>query len=200
MGTPVIIDAVRTPIGKRNGVLAGLHPAVLLGMTQSEAISRGGIDADLIDQVIGGCVTQAGEQSNNMVRRAWMHAGLPNATASTVIDAQCSSAQQATHLVNAMIAAGQIKAGIACGIESMSRLPLGANVPPGTGSPRPDGWSIDLPSQFEGADRIVHDRGFSREEVDAFGLWSQEKARAAREEGRFAKEIFAIKAPVLNDD
>jgi acetyl-CoA C-acetyltransferase len=200
MGTPVIVDAVRSPIGKRKGVLAGLHPAVLLGMTQSEVISRAGIDADLIDQVIGGCVTQAGEQSNNMVRRAWMHAGLPNATASTVIDAQCSSAQQATHLVNAMIAAGQIKAGIACGIESMSRLPLGANVPPDTGSPRPDGWSIDLPSQFEGADRIVRDRGFSRAEVDAFGLWSQEKARDARDEGRFTREIFAIKAPVLDEE
>lgn len=200
MGTPVIIDAVRTPIGKRKGVLAGLHPAVLLGMTQSEVISRAGVDAELIDQVIGGCVTQAGEQSNNMVRRAWMHAGLPNATASTVIDAQCSSAQQATHLVNAMIASGQIKAGISCGIESMSRLPLGANVPPGTGSPRPEGWSIDLPSQFEGADRIVRDRGFSRAEVDAFGLWSQEKARAARDEGRFTREIFAIKAPVLDEE
>ena len=200
MGTPVIVDAVRTPQGKRNGVLAGLHPAVLLGMTQAEVISRAGIEADIVEQVIGGCVTQAGEQSNNMVRRAWMHAGLPNATASTEIDAQCSSAQQATHLIHAMIGAGLIKAGIACGVESMSRVPLGANVPPGTGSPRPDDWSIDLPNQFEGADRIVRDRGFSRAEVDAFGLWSQEKARAARDEGRFAREIFAIKAPVLGED
>ncbi|KQV74523.1 acetyl-CoA acetyltransferase [Aeromicrobium sp. Root344] len=200
MGTPVIVDAVRTPLGKKNGVLAGVHPAVLLGMTQSEVISRAGIDAELVEQVIGGCVTQAGEQSNNMVRRAWMHAGLPNATASTAIDAQCSSAQQATHLVHAMIGAGLIKAGIACGVESMSRVPLGANVPEGTGSPRPDGWSIDLPNQFEGADRIVRDRGFSRAEVDAFGLWSQEKAAAARDEGRFAREIFAIKAPVLGED
>ena len=200
MGIPVIVDAVRTPLGKRNGVLAGLHPAVLLGMTQAEVISRAGIDAELIDQVIGGCVTQAGEQSNNMVRRAWMHAGLPNATASTAIDAQCSSAQQATHLVAALIGAGMIKAGIACGVEQMSRVGLGANVPPGTGDPRPDGWSIDLPNQFEGADRIVRDRGFSREEVDAFGLWSQEKAKAARDEGRFEREIFAVKAPVLGED
>jgi acetyl-CoA C-acetyltransferase len=177
-----------------------VHPAVLLGLAQTEVISRAGIDAELIDQVIGGCVTQAGEQSNNMVRRAWMHAGLPNHTASTAIDAQCSSAQQATHLINAMIAAGQIKAGIACGIESMSRVGLGANVPPGTGDPRPDGWSIDLPNQFEGADRIVRDRGFSREEVDAFGLWSQEKARAAQDEGRFKREIFGVTAPVLGED
>ncbi len=200
MGTPVIVEAVRTPQGKRNGVLAGLHPAVLLGMTQAEVLGRAGIDPNLVDQVIGGNVTSVGEQSNNMVRRAWMHAGLPNATASTQIDAQCSSAQQATHLIHALITAGQINVGVACGIESMSRVPLGANVPPSTGSPRPDDWSIDLPNQFEGADRIVRDRGFTRADVDAFGLWSQEKARAARDEGRFAREIFAIKAPVLDEN
>ncbi|WP_374999473.1 steroid 3-ketoacyl-CoA thiolase [Aeromicrobium sp. CTD01-1L150] len=193
MRSPVIVDAVRTPIGKRNGTLSGVHPAVLLGQTQAEVIARAGVDAEIVEQVVGGCVTQAGEQSNNMVRRAWMHAGLPQATASTAIDAQCSSAQQATHLVHALISAGQIKAGIACGTESMSRVPLGANVPPDTGDPRPDDWSIDLPNQFEGADRIVRDRGFSRAEVDAFGLWSQEKARAAREEGRFDREIYAVK-------
>ncbi|GAA3521813.1 steroid 3-ketoacyl-CoA thiolase [Aeromicrobium panaciterrae] len=200
MGTPVIVDAVRTPQGKKNGVLAGIHPAVLLGMTQAEVISRSGIPAELVDQVIGGNVTSAGEQSNNMVRRAWMHAGLPNATASTQIDAQCSSAQQATHLIHAMIGAGLIKAGIACGVESMSRVGLGANVPPGTGDPRPDDWSIDLPNQFVGADRIVKDRGFSRDEVDAFGLWSQEKAKAARDAGHFGREVFAIKAPVLDEE
>jgi len=200
MGNPVIVEAVRTPIGKRRGWLAGLHPAVLLGATQVEVLKRSGIDPDLVDQVIGGCVTQAGEQSNNMVRRAWMHAGLPNHTASTVIDAQCSSAQQATHLIHAMISAGAISVGVACGVESMSRLPLGANVPPGTGNPRPDGWSIDLPSQFVGADRIVRDRGFTREQVDAFGLASQQKARVATDEGRFTREIFALEAPVLDED
>jgi acetyl-CoA C-acetyltransferase len=200
MGNPVIVEAVRTPIGKRRGWLAGLHPAELLGATQVEVLKRSGIDPDLVDQVIGGCVTQAGEQSNNMVRRAWMHAGLPNHTASTVIDAQCSSAQQATHLIHAMIAADQIKVGVACGIESMSRVPMGANVPPGTGNPRPDGWSIDLPTQFVGADRIVRDRGFTREQVDAFGLASQQKARVATGEGRFTSEIFALEAAVLGDD
>jgi acetyl-CoA C-acetyltransferase len=173
MGNPVIVEAVRSPQGKRRGWLAGVHPAVLLGAAQVEVLKRSGLDPALVDQVIGGCVTQAGEQSNNMVRRAWMHAGLPNHTASTVIDAQCSSAQQATHLINAMIAADAIKVGIACGVESMSRVPLGGNVPKGLGSPRPADWSIDLPDQFLGADRIVRDRGFSREDVDAFGLWSQ---------------------------
>ena len=200
MGNPVIVEAVRTPLGKRRGWLAGVHPAVLLGAAQVEVLKRSGIDPALVDQVIGGCVTQAGEQSNNMVRRAWMHAGLPNHTASTVIDAQCSSAQQATHLINAMIAANMIKVGVACGVESMSRVPLGGNVPKGLGSPRPADWSIDLPDQFLGADRIVKDRGFSRADVDAFGLWSQQKARVATDEGRFAREIFALEAPVLDQE
>ncbi|QIX26827.1 steroid 3-ketoacyl-CoA thiolase [Nocardioides sp. JQ2195] len=200
MGNPVIVEAVRTAQGKRRGWLAGVHPAELLGNAQVEVLKRAGIDPALVDQVIGGCVSQAGEQSNNMVRRAWMHAGLPNHTASSVIDAQCSSAQQSVHLINSMISAGAIRAGVACGIESMSRIPLGANVPRGLGSPRPDNWTIDLPDQFLGADRIARDRGFSRADVDAFGLWSQEKARFAVDEGRFSREIFGVEAPVLDDE
>ncbi|EON23857.1 acetyl-CoA acetyltransferase [Nocardioides sp. CF8] len=196
----MIVEAVRTPLGKRRGWLAGVHPAELLGASLVEVVKRSGVDPALVGQVVGGCVTQAGEQSNNMVRRAWMHAGLPNEVASTVIDAQCSSAQQATHLINAMITAGVIDAGIACGIESMSRVGLGANVPPGTGDPRPSSWDIDLPNQFEGADRIVRDRGFSRAQVDEFGLWSQQKARVALDEGRFARETFAVTAPQLLED
>jgi len=200
MGNPVIVEAVRTPQGKRRGWLAGVHPAELLGASLTEVVRRSGVDPALVGQVIGGCVTQAGEQSNNMVRRAWMHAGLPNEVPSTVIDAQCSSAQQATHLINAMIAGGAIAAGIACGVESMSRVGLGANVPPGTGDPRPSSWDIDLPNQFEGADRIVRDRGFSRAAVDEFGLWSQQKARVALDGGRFARETFGVPAPVLDED
>jgi acetyl-CoA C-acetyltransferase len=200
MGNPVIVEAVRTPQGKRRGWLAGVHPAELLGASMTEVVRRSGVDPSQIGQVIGGCVTQAGEQSNNMVRRAWMHAGLPNDVASTVIDAQCSSAQQATHLINAMIAGGAIAAGIACGVESMSRVGLGANVPPGTGDPRPSSWDIDLPNQFEGADRIVRDRGFTRAAVDEFGLWSQRKARVALDEGRFAREIFGVAAPELDGE
>lgn len=200
MGNPVIVEAVRTPLGKRKGWLAGVHPAVLLGAAQREVLNRSGLAPGRVDQVIGGCVTQAGEQSNNMVRRAWMHAGLPNHTASTVIDAQCSSGQQATHLVDAMVRAGMINAGIACGVEAMSRIPLGGNVPPGLGNPRPDGWEIDLPDQFEGADRIAKDRGFSRDEVDAFGLRSQQRARAAVDAGHFEREIFPVEAPVLDEE
>lgn len=199
MGHPVIVEAVRTPLGKRRGELAGVHPALLLGHVQTEVLRRAGVDSSVVDQVVGGCVTQAGEQSNNMVRRAWMHAGLHNPTASTVIDAQCASGQQAAHLVHAMVAAGMIRAGVACGVEAMSRIPLGANVPAGLGDPRPAEWSIDLPNQFEGADRIVADRGFSRAQVDEFGLWSQEKAAAAAAAGHFDREVTPVEAPVLDD-
>ena len=189
MGNPVIIDAVRTPLGKRNGWLAGVHPAALLGFAQAEVLRRAGVDPELVDQVVGGCVTQAGEQSNDMVRRAWLYAGLPQRTGATAVDAQCGSGQQSAHLVHDMVAAGTIDVGIACGVESMSRIPLGANVPPGTGDPRPDDWDIDMPNQFEAADRLAGRRGLTRADLDAFGLASQQKARVAVDEGRFKREI-----------
>jgi acetyl-CoA C-acetyltransferase len=189
MGSPVIVEAVRTPLGKRNGWLAGVHPAALLGFTQAEVLRRAGVDPELVEQVVGGCVTQAGEQSNDMVRRAWLYAGLPQRTGATAIDAQCGSGQQSAHLVHDMVAAGTIDVGIACGVESMSRIPLGANVPAGLGDPRPDDWSIDMPNQFEAADRIAARRGLTRADLDAFGLASQQKARVAVDEGRFKREL-----------
>ncbi|MFL6089911.1 MAG: steroid 3-ketoacyl-CoA thiolase [Aeromicrobium sp.] len=200
MGNPVIVEATRSAQGKRNGWFAGIHPAVLLGAAQVEVMKRAGIDPGIVDEVIGGCVTQAGEQSNNMVRRAWLHAGLPIHTGSTVIDAQCPSAQQSTHFINALIKAGEIKVGIACGVESMTRIPLGTNVPAGFGFPKPDDWNIDMPDQFGGADRIAKARGFTREDLDAFGLRSQTLAKAAQDAGRFDREIFAVEAPVLDED
>ncbi|WP_205472419.1 steroid 3-ketoacyl-CoA thiolase [Nocardioides sp. SYSU D00038] len=200
MGNPVIVDAVRTPLGKRNGWLAGVHPATLLGFVQTEVLRRAAVDPALVEQVVGGCVTQAGEQSNGMVRRAWLHAGLPQHTGATVVDAQCGSGQQAAHLVHDMVAAGSIEVGIACGVESMSRIPLGANVPPGSGDPRPDDWDIDMPNQFEAADRIARNRGLTRADLEAFGLASQQKARVAVDEGRFKREIAAVTAPVLGED
>ncbi|MFC5178662.1 steroid 3-ketoacyl-CoA thiolase [Nocardioides taihuensis] len=198
MGTPVIVDAVRTPLGKRRGWLAGVHPANLLGDVLTALLERTGLDSDEVDQVIGGCVTQAGEQSNGMVRRAWLNAGLAQRTGATTIDAQCGSGQQSAHLVNDLVAAGSIDVGIACGIESMSRIPLGGNVPPGLGNPRPDGWTIDMPDQFGGADRIARNRGLTRADLDAFGLSSQVRARVAVDEGRFKREIAPVTAPVLD--
>src|ERR1700712_2404900 len=200
MGDPVIIDAVRTPLGKRNGGLAGVHPGELLGHVQREVLKRSGVDPALVEQVVGGVVSQAGEQSNDMVRRAWLHAGLPQPTGATTIDAQCGSGQQAAHLVNDMIKAGTISVGIACGVESMSRIPLGANVPPGAGDPRPESWTIDMPNQFEGSDRIARNRGLSRADLEEFGCESQRKARIAVDEGRFEREIAPLEAPVIDKE
>src|SRR5215469_6646542 len=124
MGSPVIVEAVRTPIGKRGGWLSHLHAAELLGFAQQGLIDRAGLDPAAVEQVIGGCVTQAGEQSNNVTRTAWLHSGLPYQTGCMTVDAQCGSAQQATHLVAGLIASGAIEIGIACGVEAMSRVPL----------------------------------------------------------------------------
>ena len=200
MGNPVIIDAVRTPLGKRGGGLAGVHPGELLGFVQREVLKRSGVDPALVEQVIGGVVTQAGEQSNDMVRRAWLHAGLPQPTGATTIDAQCGSGQQSAHLVNDLIRAGTIDVGIACGVESMSRIPLGANVPDGMGDPRPESWTIDMPNQFLGADRIAGNRGLTRGDLEAFGCESQRRARVAVDEGRFEREIAPLEAPVVDKE
>ncbi|SMC80011.1 steroid 3-ketoacyl-CoA thiolase [Lentzea albidocapillata] len=192
MGSPVIVGAVRTPIGRRNGWLSGLHAAELLGAAQRGLLDRTGVDPSTVEQVIGGTVTQAGEQSNNITRTAWLHAGLPQTTGCTTVDAQCGSAQQSTHLIAGLIAAGAIDAGIACGVEAMSRVPLRSNIGE-TGMPRPDSWTIDLPNQFVAAERVAERRGIGREEVDRFGVQSQNRARAAWAAGRFTAEVVPVK-------
>ena len=200
MGTAVIVEAVRTPIGKRGGALAGLHAAEILGSVQAALLERARIEAADVEQVVGGCVTQAGEQSNNITRTAWLHAGLPYQAGCLTLDAQCGSAQQAAHLVAGLIAAGAIDTGIACGVEAMSRVPLRAAVGTDAGTPRPASWDIDLPNQFVAAERIAQRRGLSRGEVDGFGLRSQTLAQLAWSQGRFDREIVPVKAPVLGAD
>ncbi|MBB3051248.1 acetyl-CoA C-acetyltransferase [Prauserella isguenensis] len=199
MGDPVIVEAVRTPIGKRGGALAGVHAAELLGAAQTAVLDRAGIDPAEVEQVISGTVTQAGEQAGNVARTAWLHAGLPETCGATSIDAQCGSAQQAAHLVAGLVATGAIDVGMACGVEAMSRVPLGANVA-GTTHRRPESWSVDLPDQYGAAERIARRRGLSRDDVDGFGVASQRKAAAAWAEGRFDREVVGVKAPVLGED
>src|SRR5262249_8004392 len=130
----------------------------------------------------------------------WLHAGLPETTGATTIDAQCGSAQQAAHLVAGLIAAGAIDAGIACGVEAMSRVALGANRGTEAGTPRPSSCSIDMPNQYGAAERIAERRGITREDVDRFGTESQRKAAAAWAAGHFDREIVPVKAPVLGED
>jgi acetyl-CoA C-acetyltransferase len=196
MREPVIVEAVRTPIGKRNGQLSALHAADLLGAALVEVVKRAGIEAADVGQVVGGCVTQAGEQACNVTRNAWLGQSLPYEVAATTVDAQCGSSQQANHLIEGLIHAGAIDAGIACGVEAMSRVGLGANVINGPGYFEPPGWPWDTPNQFQAAERIAQKRGITREDVDAWGLASQRKAAVAWDEGRFDREVMSIDAPV----
>ena len=191
MGNPVIVEATRSPIGKRAGWLSGLHATELLGAMQKALVDKAGIDAGDVEQVIGGCVTQYGEQSNNITRVSWLVAGLPEQVGAMTVDCQCGSGQQANGLVAGLIAAGAIDIGIACGIEAMSRVGLGANAGPDRSILRPASWDIDLPDQFTAAERIAKRRGITREDIDAVRVRLAANAKRAWDEGRFDREISA---------
>ncbi len=200
----VITEAVRTPIGKRNGGLSTVHPADLLARIQREVIDRSGVDADAVEQVVGGCVSQVGEQSFNVTRTAWLAAGLPMDTAATTVDTQCGSSQQATNLAYSLIASGVVDVAVSCGVESMSRIPIGSNSSKklGLGVPIPKSYfdQYEFTSQFEGAERIAEKWGITRDDTDAFGLRSQELAARAWDEDRFGTQVVPVEAPDVDDD
>ena len=200
MGKPVIVEAVRTPIGKRNGWMAGFHATELLALSQKGVLEKAGVDPKEVEQVVGGCVTKAGEQSFNITRNAWLAAGLPYEVAGTTVDCQCGSSQQANHFVSNLIASGAIDVGIACGVEAMSRIPLGSESIHGPGSARPPEFPWDMPDQFGAAERIAEKRGITREDVDAQALRSQNNAARAAKESRFERELLVVEAPVLGED
>jgi acetyl-CoA C-acetyltransferase len=204
MPEAVIVEALRTPIARGKmgrGDLSGIHPAKLLGTVQRAVVDRAGLEPKDVDQIVGGCVTQAGEQSNNIARHAWLTHGDDYTVAGTTVDTQCGSGQQANHMVRAFVQAGSIDVGIGCGVEVMSHVGLGANVMNGPGFFMTPDWPWDTaPDQFRMAERIAKNRGITREDVDQFGLDSQRKAIRARDEGRFKREILPIEAPVLGAD
>ena len=195
-----IVEAVRSPIGKRGKGLAGLMPADLLGAVQSAALERSGIAPEKIGQVVGGCVSQVGEQSFNISRIAWLSQGLPMEVASTTVDSQCGSSQQATSMGMAMISGGLEDIVLTCGVEMMSRVPLGSNMKDGV----PMGPSYmdhyQPTSQFQGAAMVAEEYQITRDDTDAFGLKSQTNANKAWDEGRFDREIAPIESPVLDDE
>ncbi|MEI6495424.1 MAG: steroid 3-ketoacyl-CoA thiolase [Actinomycetota bacterium] len=195
----VIVDAVRTPIGKRGGGLSTLHPAEVLGAVQKAIIERTGIDPALVGQVVGGCVSQVGEQAFNISRTAWLAAGLPLSVAATTVDTQCGSSQQATNLATALVGSGVVDIAIACGVEVMSRIPIGSNGNKnlGLGVPIPRTYfeQYEMTSQFEGAERIADKWGITREDTDAFGYSSQQRAAQAWAEGRFDGQYITVEAP-----
>ena len=199
MNEVLIIESVRSPIGRRKGGLAGLHPADLLGAVQRAAVERAGVDAGAVGQVIGGCVSQVAEQSFNVARTAWLAQGFPMHVAATTVDSQCGSSQQATSLAAGLIGAGIEDLVLACGVEMMTRVPLGANMKGGSPLPKSYSEHYAYASQFQGAEMIAREYGLTREDTDRFGLRSQALAMQAWKEGRFAREVVPIDAPVLDE-
>jgi acetyl-CoA acyltransferase len=191
----VIVDTARTPIGKRKGALATWHPADLLGFTLRTLLERSDVDPGLIDDVVGGCVTQTGEQGCNVTRNAWVAAGLPWHVPATSVDRQCGSSQQAMHFVAQGVLAGAYDLAVACGVESMTRAPMSTNARGGTGPFSPDFLAHTdntLGIQFWVAQVLADRFGVTREEMDAFALESHRRAADSTDTGLFAREIIPV--------
>ncbi|MGZ4759792.1 MAG: steroid 3-ketoacyl-CoA thiolase [Acidimicrobiales bacterium] len=200
----VIVEAVRTPVGRRNGGLSTIHSVDLLANPLKAVIERSGIDPAEVGQVVGGCVSQIGMQSFNVARTAWLTAGLPLQVAATTIDTQCGSSQQATNMATSLVASGVVDVAVACGVEDMSQVPIGSNSAKGmgVGSAIPKSYfsQYEFTSQFEGAERIADKWGITRADADEFGLRSQQLAAQAWAEDRFATQIVEVDAPDLDDE
>ena len=198
MQEAVIVDAVRTPAGKRNGMLSGWHPADLAAHTLKALEERNNLDPALVDDVIMGCVMQVGEQALNIGRNAVLAAGWPETVPATTVDRQCGSSQQAVHFAAQGVMAGAYDVVIAAGVEVMTRTPMGASVVKDLGFAFPDSMLKEryaesgLPPQGVGAEMIADEYGITREDLDAFGAQSQQRAFTATEEGRFENEIIPV--------
>jgi acetyl-CoA acyltransferase len=202
MREAVIVEAVRTAVGKKDGKLAGWHPVDLLAEVLTAAVERSGIDPSIVDDNITGCVSQTGEQAINIARNAWLAAGLPEEVPAVTIDRQCGSSQQAAHFAAQGVIAGAYDVVIASGVESMTRVPMGITAQQGPGFP----YSQNLMDRYEGglvpqgvsAEIIAGKWGLSREELDDFGARSHERAAAATGDGKFEAEIVPIKIEAEN--
>ncbi len=196
MAEAVIVEAVRSPIGKRNGGLSGVHPAELSAQVLNGLVTKAGIDPELVDDVIWGCVMQAGEQALDIGRTALLTAGWPETVPGVTVDRQCGSSQQSVHFAAAGVVAGHYDVVVAGGVESMSRTPMGASLANG-GRPYPEGflsrYEGKIPNQGLGAEMIAEQWGLSRLDLDQFSLDSHEKAAAAQDAGAFDDQIVGIK-------
>jgi acetyl-CoA acyltransferase len=210
MAEAVIVEAVRSPIGKRNGGLSGVHPADLSGQVLNGLVERAGVDPAIVEDVIWGCVMQAGEQALDIGRTALLAAGWPETVPGVTVDRQCGSSQQSIHFAAAGVVAGHYDVVVAGGVESMSRTPMGASLANG-GRPYPqtfiDRYHGQIPNQGLGAEMIAEQWGFDRVALDEFSLASHEKAAAAQDSGAFDDQIVGItvtdgseKSVVLKDE
>ncbi|MCB1261858.1 MAG: steroid 3-ketoacyl-CoA thiolase [Acidimicrobiales bacterium] len=200
----VIVEAVRSPIGRRGGGLSTIHSADLLATVLKELMDRSGVDPNEVGQVVGGCVSQVGMQAFNVARTAWLTAGLPVSAPATTVDSQCGSSQQATNMATTLIQAGVVDVAVACGVEDMSQVPMGSSLARGLdlGKAVPKSYfaNYEFTSQFEAAERIADKWGISRTDTDELGVRSQALAKQAWDEGRFETQIVPIDAPDLDDE
>ena len=197
----VIVDTLRTPIGKRKGALSGWHPSDLLGFALRALLERNDVDPGEVEDVVGGCVTQAGEQGCNVTRNAWVAAGLPWHVPATSVDRQCGSSQQAMHFVAQGVIAGAYDMAIACGVESMTRAPMSSNAKGGIGPFSPsflEACNGVLGTQFWVSQVLAEKFGVTREEMDEFAAKSQQRAAENTKNGHFAKEMVAV--PVRDEN
>ena len=192
----LIVSAVRTPMGKRNGSLSGIHPVTLGAQVLTEVVGRAGINKDQVEYVVFGCVSQVGEQSANVGRNAMLAAGFPYTIPATSVDLQCGSSRQALHFAANLIQSGVCDVAIAGGVESMSRVPMGSSM---TSMPDQTPFTREMLDQYEltnqgiSAEKIAKKWGISREDCDRFGARSQQRAAIARAEGSFVAEITPVK-------
>ena len=197
----VIVDCARSAFGKRKGALSGWHPTDLLGLVLRTMIERNDLDPQLVDDVVGGCITQSGEQGCNVTRNAWIAGGLPWSVPATSVDRQCGSSQQAAHFVAQGVIAGAYDIGIACGVESMTRAPMSSNARGGTGPFSPDflaNTNNTLGIQFWVAQVLADKWGITREEMDEFALQSHARAAASTDDGFFPGEIIPV--PIKDEE
>ncbi|BBX28442.1 thiolase family protein [Mycolicibacterium alvei] len=195
MAEAVIVEAVRSPVGKRNGALSGVHPSELSAQVLNALVQRAGIDPALVDDVIWGCVMQVGEQALDIARTAVLTAGWPETVPGVTVDRQCGSSQQSLHFAVAGVVAGHYDVVVAGGVESMSRTPMGSSLANG-GHPHPEPFRAryrQTPNQGTGAEMIAQKWGLSRTQLDEFSLRSHEKAAAAQDSGAFKDQIVGIK-------
>ena len=193
MRDAVIVDAVRTPTGKRNGGLSGVHSADLSAHVLRALVERTGVDPAVVDDVVWGCVSQIGEQTFDIARTAVLSAGWPESVPGTTVDRQCGSSQQAVHFAAAGVISGQYDVAVAGGVEVMSRTPMGSTF---TASPLGADYTArygaEFPNQGEGAEQIADTYGLSRTQLDEYALRSHERAAAARDEGRFDAQLAPV--------
>ncbi len=201
----VIVDAARSAVGRKNGALGLVHPTDTLGPIMMKMLERNNVSSDQVDQVIGGCINKLAAQGMNVTRTAWLSHGGAEATPCITIDSQCGSSQEAVHLATSILRSGMADVVIACGVENMSRLPIGSDsvgLKPEMGKPVSRSYfeQYEFTSQFEGAERMAEKYQITRQDTDSFGVQSQERARVAIDDGRFDSQIIPLEVPIFDEE